>query len=138
MFFISDFEFATIINITRIKNQKNSVCQSRFVVFFEQCFCLLNEVDSQINIYLFVSFVIVRILNKDNQFNASRLYFVQVSGKILKIKFLFGFWWTQSEFLTDIIAIKLINWKQSQTFRKIVSKWPMTSFTWFAWGPTLA
>ena len=37
-------------------------------------------------IYIFVSFVIVRRLNKD-QFNAS-LYFVGVSGKILKIKFL--------------------------------------------------
>ena len=50
MFFISDF--VTIINITRIKNhaEKHNVCQSRFVVFFEQCLCLLNEVDSQINI----------------------------------------------------------------------------------------
>ena len=41
------------------KPEKHNVCQSRFVILFEQCLCLLNEVDSQINIYIFASFVIL-------------------------------------------------------------------------------
>ena len=50
MFFISDF--VTIINITRIKSQKNTMFAKVVLLFsLNNFFCLLNEVDGQINIY---------------------------------------------------------------------------------------
>ena len=96
MFLISDF--VTIINIRRIKNQKNTMFanvasqrQEKMRVFNKDVVLLfsLNNVFafstkvgcSQINIYFFGSFVIVKRLNKD-QFNAS-FYFVGVPGKTL-------------------------------------------------------